>query len=133
MHAVVRAPGAAPGERVRRSNVKKADGERIKLKTIAEGQMAAVIAVSKGDMEVKKIKAKAQADSKILIAKAEATAIGEVGEALSEFGIDPSDYMVSLKYVDAFTKLGSLAKKRTVFMPFETDVTGVGGSMFADS
>lgn len=118
---------------MRRSNVKRADGERIMLKTIAEGQMAAVIAVSKGEMEVKKIKAKAQADSKVLIAKAEATALGEVGEALGEFGIDPSDYMVSLKYVETLTRVGSLAKKRTLFMPFETDVTGVAGAMFAHS
>lgn len=95
------------GERYRRSNVKQADGERIKLKTHAEGHMSSVIAVSKGEMEVKAIKARAEADSKILIATAEANALQEVCDALSEFGLDPSDYMISLKFIDAFTAIAS--------------------------
>ena len=69
--------------------------------------MSSVIAVSKGEMEVKAIKARAEADSKILIATAEANALQEVCDALSEFGLDPSDYMVSLKFIEAFTAIAS--------------------------
>eukprot|EP01048_Picozoa_sp_COSAG05_P005510 COSAG05_NODE_329_length_11294_cov_59.570076_1_plen_341_part_00 len=118
------------GERYRRSNVKQADGERIKLKTHAEGHMASVIAVSNGEMEVKTIKAKAEADSKILIASAEANALKEVCGALADFGLDPSDYMVSLKYIEAFTAIATEAKSRTMLVPIETGITGVAGAYF---
>jgi regulator of protease activity HflC (stomatin/prohibitin superfamily) len=111
-------------ERVRRSNVKRSDGLRIMLKTHAEGDMSAVVAISKGQMEVKKIKAKAEADSKLLVAKAEADSLEDVGSALADFGLDPSDYMCACKYVEAFQGIAAGAKKRTMFVPYETGVVG---------
>jgi len=116
-------------ERVRRSNVKRSDGQRIKLKTHAEGNMSAVIAISKGQMEVKKIKAKAEADSKLLIAAAEAEALEDVGGSLNDFGLDPSDYMVSIKYIEAFQSIAKGAKRRTMFVPFESDVIGAAAGL----
>lgn len=111
-------------ERVRRSNVKRSDGLRIMLKTHAEGDMSAVVAISKGQMEAKKIKAKAEADSKLLVAKAEADSLEDVGSALADFGLDPSDYMCACKYVEAFQGIAAGAKKRTMFVPYETGVVG---------
>merc|ERR1712093_44401 len=103
-------------ERVRRSNVKRSDGQRIKLKTHAEGNMSAVIAISKGQMEVKKI-------------KAEAEALEDVGGSLNDFGLDPSDYMVSIKYIEAFQSIAKGAKRRTMFVPFESDVIGAAAGL----
>ena len=111
-------------ERVRRSKVKQSDGERIMLKTHAEGNMSAVIAISTGQMEVKKIMAKAEADAKLLVATAEADSLEDVGSALGEFGLDPSDYMCACKYVDAFQGIASGAKTRTMYVPYETGVVG---------
>ena len=94
------------------------------LKTHAEGDMSAVIAISTGQMEVKKIMAKAEADAKLLVATAEADSLEDVGSALGEFGLDPSDYMCACKYVDAFQGIASGATTRTMYVPYETGVVG---------
>jgi len=111
-------------ERIRRAAIVSAEGYRQQVKTTAEGEMTSMIAQSKGEMEVTIIRAKALADAKVIIAQAEAQAVTDIGDALKDFKIDPTDYLVGTKYMEAFSSIAKGATKRTVYFPFETDVVG---------
>ncbi len=47
-----------------------------------------------------------------------------IGNALAEYKINPAHYMIALKYMEAFQQVALAAKKRSIYFPYETDVTG---------
>lgn len=111
-------------ERLRRAAIVTAEGYREKVKTEAEGNCQATIALATGAQQSAIIKAKAKADAKILIARAEATALSTVGEALRDMDVDATQYMIALKYMNAFKSVAFAAEKRTLLLPFETNIVG---------
>ena len=81
-----------------------------------------MIALSKGEQQVAVLRAKSIADAKVMVAGAEAEAIKVVGASLSEFGVDPTLYLIGLKYLEAFTEIGARASEREIFFPYMPDI-----------
>lgn len=111
-------------ERNRRAMIVKADGDRMGTKTEAEGERQEIVALSYGQQHVTIINAGAKADAKLAIGEAEAQQIRVIGDAFKEVGTDPTDYLIGLKYMEAFVGISKGASKRTIYMPIEFDVAG---------
>lgn len=111
-------------ERIRRAAIITADGYREQTKTEAEGECQSMIALSKGEQQVSIITAKGHADSKVIKANSEAEAIRIIAGALREFDVDPTSYLIALRYIDTFSNLSLQASKRVIYFPYETDVIG---------
>jgi regulator of protease activity HflC (stomatin/prohibitin superfamily) len=115
-------------ERIRRAAIVSAEGYREKVRLEAEGEAQSTIARATGDKQVTTIRAQGQADARRLIARAEADAVRVIAGALQEYGVDPTAYMVGLKYIDSMTALASNASSREIYFPLETDVSGALGA-----
>lgn len=111
-------------ERTRRADIVSADGERLKKKMGAEGQCEMKKSISKGTQRQTEIIAKGESDARKLIADANAKALGIVGEAVTEHGVTPTQYMIAINYIETFRSIISFAKSRKVFFPYESDITG---------
>lgn len=124
-------------ERIRRAAIVSADGQREKTKLEAEGDCQAAIALATGDRQVAIVKAQGLADARRLIARAEADSVRIVAGALSEYGVDATEYVLATKYIDSITAMACGSGSREVYFPLETDVTGAmrtvatGGSVAA--
>ncbi len=112
-------------ERDRRAMIITADGKREERKTLAEGRAQAAITVSKGEEQEKIIRAKGVSDAKLIVAGAEAEALKMVAAELKAFkGMDATQYMIGLKYIEAFSRIVSDAHNKTLIMPYEPEVYG---------
>lgn len=114
-------------ERERRAAIVTADGDRLQKRLDALGQCEAKKAISKGTQRTKEILAKGQSDARKTIAQAEAKAIQIIGDAVQEYGVSPSQYLIALRYIETFEKVCTFAKSRRVFFPFEADTIGTLG------
>lgn len=107
----------------------------------AEGVCQAQIALATGERQVTVLRARGVADSRVLIAKAEAEAVKVVALSLQVrgpswahsarrcaslpavwaqgYGVNPTHYLVSLRYLDTFVALAARAAERTIYFPFE--------------
>jgi len=111
-------------ERIRRAAIISSDGFREQTVTQAEGECQSIVALSKGEQQVTQIIAKANADAKLLKANAEAEAIRVITSALKDCGLEATQYIVALKYIDAFLMIAASAKARTIYFPYEANVLG---------
>lgn len=111
-------------ERIRRANIVTADGYREQVKTRAEGDQQSMISLATGEKNVKVLDAKGQSDARVLIANAEAEAVRIIAEALKDFNVPPTQYLIGLRYIDTFCELSCKASKRLIYFPFETDIIG---------
>eukprot|EP00753_Platysulcus_tardus_P008891 PLAT1682.1.p1 GENE.PLAT1682.1~~PLAT1682.1.p1 ORF type:complete len:356 (+),score=176.59 PLAT1682.1:49-1068(+) len=111
-------------ERIRRAAIVTADGEREQMKTEAEGECQAQIALATGDQQVKVARARGRADARLLVAQAEADALKLLAEELTDLGVEPTSYMIGLKYIETLREVALNASTRVVYFPFETDVVG---------
>ncbi len=84
----------------------------------AEGDKRSQILIAEGDREAKIKRAQGEAQSKILIAEAEAKAIKEVSKAVESTGTDPAQYLLTVKYINAFKNIVQNNDK-TVVVPYE--------------
>ena len=46
-----------------------------------------------------------------------------------DFNVDVTQYIVGLRYIETFRRIALGAAKRTVHMPYETDVLGAAGTV----
>ncbi len=106
-------------ERDRRAKILEAEGIKQSKILVAEGEKGASIT-----------KAQGEAQARILRAEGEATAIKKISEAVAATGTDPAQYLLTLKYIQAFDKLIQKGDK-TVVLPYET--TSLLGSLKAMS
>lgn len=118
-------------ERTKRAAIVTAEGEREKNKTEAEGEMQAQIALAGGQQRVAVLRAKGTADARLLIAQAEAQAVSTIAAALREYGVNASQYMIALKYIQAFEAIATQASRRTMYFPVETNVFGSLGEFIS--
>lgn len=114
-------------ERIRRAAIVTSDGLREKLKLEAEGNMQAAIAVATGEEKAMVVHAKGTADARLIVAKAEAEAIRILASSLKDLSVDPSQFLVGVKYLECFKHIAAHAAKRVVYMPVSTDVVGAAG------
>lgn len=101
-----------------------ADGQREKVKLEAEGDCQAAVALATGERQVAILRSQGLADARRLIARAEADAVRIIGGALSEFGVDPTQYVIATKYIDSLTASACSAGSRDVYFPLEQNVSG---------
>jgi len=104
-------------ERDRRAKILEAEGIKQSKILVAEGEKGASIT-----------KAQGEAQARILRAEGEATAIKKISEAVPSTTTDPAQYLLTLKYIQAFDKLIQKGDK-TVVLPYEA--TSLLGSLKA--
>jgi regulator of protease activity HflC (stomatin/prohibitin superfamily) len=104
-------------ERDRRAKILEAEGIKQSKILVAEGEKGASIT-----------KAQGEAQARILRAEGEATAIKKISEAVLSTTTDPAQYLLTLKYIQAFDKLIQKGDK-TVVLPYEA--TSLLGSLKA--
>ena len=95
-------------ERDKRAKILTADAEREYQIRVAEGEKLAKIARAEGE-----------AQSKLLVADAERKSIELIAEAVKGSEVDPAQYQVALKYVQAFAQIVQKGDK-TVVLPYES-------------
>lgn len=117
-------------ERLRRAAIVAAEGTRSKLVLEAEGEAQSQIAMASGEQQVTLIRAQAQADVRKYIAKAEADAVRILGQALSEYRVDATQYGIACKFIESLRSIASSARSREIFMPLDVDL---GGALAAGS
>ena len=113
---------AVSGQPVR-SNLWDAEAEAA-MGHIELARWADVILVAPATADLLSRLAHGRADARRLVAHAEAQSVVTVGEALQEFGVNPTSYLVGIKYIEAMTDIACQATTRVLYMPFETDVVG---------
>ena len=104
-------------ERGRRAMILEAEGQKQSAILIAEGQREAEIAKAMGEKQSQILIAEGKAEGIMRVAEAEADAIKNVSEAIKGGGADPTQYLIALKYIDAFKNVASNNDK-IVFMPY---------------
>ena len=63
------------------------------------------------------------------VAEAEGKAISIIADALKDFDVDVSQYIVGLRYIETFKVIAQNAAQRTVFLPYESDVVGAANTI----
>jgi len=111
-------------ERRRRAAVVEAQGYRKQVKTRAEGDCAATIALSKAYQRVTMLRAKARSEARKRIAAAEAESLIILHRALADYATPSADYMIGWKYIDACRDIIGAARARKIYFPYQTDVVG---------
>ncbi len=96
----------------------RAERDRRAKILVAEGDKRSQILVAEGDKEAKITRAEGEASAKIKVAEAEAQAIREVSSAVKSTGTDPAQYLLAVKYIQAFNEIVQKNDK-TVVIPYE--------------
>lgn len=106
-------------ERDRRAAILTAEGEKQSKILESEGIKQAYINKAEGEKQAVILTAEAEAQAKIKIAEAEALAISKITEALKNTKTDPSQYLITIKYIEALKEISSGKENKIVFLPFE--------------
>ncbi|MCF7918354.1 MAG: SPFH/Band 7/PHB domain protein [Candidatus Cloacimonetes bacterium] len=110
-----------PPEDIRNAMEKQMRAERNRRARIleAEGEKRSQVLVAEGDKEAKIARAEGEAQSKLLVAQAEAEAISKIMSAVKTTATDPAQYMLAMKYINAFAEIVQKNDK-TVVIPYES-------------
>lgn len=111
-------------ERLRRAEIVQADGYRLKIKMQAEGNCESKKAVSKGQGIAEATQARGVSEARKIVAQAEAEALGIIDEAVRDYGVSASQYIIALRYIDTLHMIASHATSRQIYFPYEADVVG---------
>ncbi len=94
-------------ERDRRAKILQADGER-----------ESAIMVAEGSKKSKILEAEGKAEARLLVAEAEKKSIDLIAQAMKQTSMDPAQYQIALKYIEAFQQIVKQGDK-TVVIPYE--------------
>lgn len=110
-----------PPEEIRTAMEKEMRAERDKRAKIltADAEREYQIRVAEGEKQAKIARAEGEAQSKLLVADAERKSIELIAEAVKGSEVDPAQYQVALKYVQAFAQIVQKGDK-TVVLPYES-------------
>lgn len=114
-------------ERDRRARILEAEGLKAAQVLEAEGLKAAEINKAEGEKTAQILKAEGEAEAIVRVAQAEAEAIAKISNAIAAVKGDPIQYLVAIRYIDAFREIIQGANNKTVFIPYES--SGVLGSL----
>jgi len=107
-------------ERERRQVILLAEGEKTSKILQAEGEREKLIAEAEGEKQSAILRATGEAEAKIKIAEAEAKAINLIKESLGGDKIDPAQYLIAIKYVQALRDIAGQNGEKTIFLPYES-------------
>lgn len=121
-----------PPVEIRSAMEKQMRAERDKRAKIldAEGDKRSKVLVAEGDKEAKITRAEGEGRSKLIVAEAEAEAIKKIADAVMKTQTDPAQYLLAIKYINAFNEIVKQGDK-TVLIPYEA--TSMLGSIKAIS
>ncbi|HNW81298.1 MAG TPA: SPFH domain-containing protein [bacterium] len=114
-------------ERDKRAVILTAEGEKQSKILESEGEKQKNINYAEGMKESNILKAQGEAQAKITVAQAEAEAIRQIADAIKETKMDPAQYLVALKYIEALSAMTSGKDNKVVYMPYEA--SGILGSV----
>ncbi len=114
-------------ERDKRAAILNAEGDKQSQILESEGVKQRKINEAQGFREEKIQQAEGEAQAKINVAQAEAEAIRLVSDAIKETKMDPAQYLIALKYIEALEGMTSGKDNKVVYMPYEA--SGILGSV----
>ncbi len=105
-------------ERDRRATVTEAEGLKTSQILKAEAVREAEIKKAEGLKQAAILQAEGVAEAKIKVANAEAEAVKIIAAGIGQ-SANPASYQVSLKYIEALTKMTDGKDNKIVYMPYE--------------
>ncbi|HNZ54678.1 MAG TPA: SPFH domain-containing protein, partial [bacterium] len=114
-------------ERDKRAAILTAEGDKQSKILESEGEKQKNINYAEGMKESNILEAEGHAQAKIRVAQAEAEAIRQIADAIKETKMDPAQYLVALKYIEALSAMTSGKDNKVVYMPYEA--SGILGSV----
>lgn len=116
-------------ERDRRAVILEAEGAKSSRILQAEGIRESEIKKAEGMKQAAILEAEGSAEAKIKVAQAEAEAVKIVASTVAQSS-NPASYMISLKYIEALTKMTDGKDNKIVYMPYEaSNVLGAVGAL----
>ncbi len=107
-------------ERDKRAMILNAEGDKKSRILEAEGIRISAIEKAEGEKRARVLQAEGISEARIKIAQAEAQAIKMVAEAIGGDEKEPVNYLIAMRYIEAFKNISSSQGDKVVFMPFET-------------
>ncbi len=114
-------------ERDKRATILEAEGQKQSAILSAEGKRQAQIAEAEGQRQAEVLRADGQAAAIQRVADAEAEAIRAVTESLRAGKSDPAQYLLAVKYIEAYKDMVQGSGNKVIYMPYEA--TGVLGAL----
>lgn len=117
-------------ERDKRATILEAEGQKQSAILSAEGKRQAQISEAEGQKQAEILRAEGQAGAIQRVADAEAEAIRAVTESLAAGKADPAQYLLAVKYIEAYKDMASGTGNKVVYIPYEaTSVLGALGGI----
>jgi len=113
-------------ERERRATILVAEGDKRSRILDAEGLKEAAINKAEGEKQSAVLRADGEAKAILMMAEAEAAAIQRISQSLGS-GIDPTKYLIAIKYIHTLEEMVSGKDNKVVYMPYEA--TAILGSL----
>jgi regulator of protease activity HflC (stomatin/prohibitin superfamily) len=105
-------------ERNRRALVLQAEGDRQAAITRAEGEKQAAVTRAEGEKQSAILAAEGAAQARLRNAEAEMEALNRIAQALPNG--DPSQYLVTMRYIESLRDMTRTNNSKVIFMPVET-------------
>ncbi len=105
-------------ERDRRAMVTEAEGTKTAQILKAEAVRESEIKKAEGMKQAAILQAEGISEAKIKVAQAEAEAVKIVSSTVAQSS-NPASYMISLKYIEALTKMTEGKDNKIIYMPYE--------------
>jgi regulator of protease activity HflC (stomatin/prohibitin superfamily) len=116
-------------ERDRRATILVAEGDKRSRILEAEGQREAEINKAEGEKQAAILRAEGEARAVQMMAEAEAAAIQRIAQSVGG-EVDPTKYLIAVKYVETLKHMVSGENNKVVYMPYEaTAILGSIGSI----
>ncbi|TDT71567.1 SPFH domain-containing protein [Hypnocyclicus thermotrophus] len=115
-------------ERDKRASILEAEGAKRSQILEAEGYRDAAIAKAEGYKRSKILEAEGQAEARLKVIEAEKKALEKIKETVKDEQ-KSVEYLVALKYIEAFRNISENSNDKTVFMPYEATsvMSSLGG------
>ena len=107
-------------ERDKRAMILTAEGDKKSRILEAEGIRVAAIEKAEGEKKARVLQAEGIAEARVKVADAEAKAIRMVAEAIGGDEKEPVNYLIAVRYIEAFKNISANQGDKVIFMPFET-------------
>lgn len=114
-------------ERDKRATILEAEGQKQSAILQAEGKRQSQISEAEGHKQAEILRAEGQAGAIQRVADAEAEAIRAVTESLAAGKADPAQYLLAVKYIEAYKDMVQGSGTKVVYVPYEA--TGVLGAL----
>lgn len=113
-------------ERDRRATILVAEGDKRSRILEAEGQREAEVNKAEGEKQAAILRAEGEARAVQMMAEAEAAAIQRIAQSVGG-DVDPTKYLIAVKYVETLKHMVSGQGNKVVYMPYEA--TAILGSI----